>query len=896
MSERDGSSSDHELDLPLSANICDVRVSHFLLHLKCDLEARKLSGDITLFYQQESCKLSSKHKTTLQTDNELNAVETSCESHPQVSQANTYQSPFSVHDPALNELHQNECVCKETEDCSKTTNIYNDDCVAGQSSSSIHSRNTLAQCSYQNVLQPVSASTQTETNDSSLNIPSQCQDAIKMVLDAYNLDVSCAEELILTPDLERKLFFAQRGDVESASGVYMQCYMQSQTSPIQFCVNKQSIRLGGGEDMNEDCHSQTESGENRQGDIISKGQPTDSVADMKFATLESGGDGRAPGVLACKWTCGGDRVDAGHNVCDGGEGQMYAGKGMTRVVRIHYSAEGGPSLKWSLDQDGRDCMFTVGHWLNNRAWFPSQDAPTAMSTWQACVTVKEGLTVLMTGDKSCIPTVSQGWKTYYYYSTMPMPTSTLAIAVGTWTRVDVMLEQDMQTSSQSACPSHHGLTCPVNYAVGPAVPCRVFVPACLVPLVQQELAVYVPRCLREVYAILGPHPFQRLDILIVPHCFDSLGMASPNLLLLSQSVLVGDSSMCFRVAHEICHSWFGLLIGPQDWTEEWLTEGFCTYLEDIIHARVCQWSETEIRDRLELRVLLKQRTLLAEMENTDQELQMLRPNKGEQLLAASEEVQYVKNGMNPDKTFMQVHYLKGFFLLRHLQNKVGLTQFLIFLRHYVEQFHAKLVTSKDFFQFFFKEFPDLRTEGLCEQQLTAEWLDCPHLPQDVSEYSPSQENILYRAVKAQVALVESHCQRMQHCHRRKKQKVLPTELTLQKLDPDQVVLFLESLLQLNLIPGNVLDLVHKTYLLSSANPDVRHRWCELVIKHRHTSGFEDVKTFLLNDQAMGVYLYGEMMLSKCNKLKELAYHCFNLVRQDMPEGAHKTVHAMLYGT
>ncbi|XP_046561579.1 aminopeptidase O-like [Haliotis rubra] len=893
MSEHGEGGSDHELDLPLSANICDVRVSHFLLHLKCDVESRKLSGDITLFYQQESFKLDCKRKTVLQADTELKAVETSCESHSQL-QANTDPSPSSVHDPALNELCQHECVCKETEDCSKTKNIHNDDCVVDQPSSSIHSRSTLAQCSDQNVLQSVSASTETETKNSSLNIPSPSQDAVKMVLDAYNLDVTCAEELILSPDLERKLFFAKRDDVESASGIYMQCYMQSKTRPLQFSVSKQSIRLwGGGGDMDEDCQSRTGPGESRlrhlQGDVISEGelQPTDSDA-----SLESGADG---GGLACKRTWEGDKVDAAHHVSDGGEGHIHTDEGVARVVRIHYSTEGGPSLKWSLDQDGRECMFTVGHWLNNRSWFPSQDAPTAMSTWQACVTVKEGLTVLMTGDKSCTPSVSQGWKTYYYYSTMPMPTSTLAIAVGTWTQVDVVLEQDVQKSSQSACTSH-GPTCPVNYAVGPEVPCRVFVSECMVPLVQQELAVYVPRCLREVYAILGPHPFQRLDILVVPCCFDSLGMASPSLLVLSQSVLVGDNSMCFRVAHEICHSWFGLLIGPQDWTEEWLTEGFCTYLEDIIHARVCQWGEAEIRNRLELRVLLKQKTLLAEVENTEQDLQMLRPNKGEQLLAATEEVQYVKNGMNPDKAFMQVHYLKGFFLLRHLQNKVGLTEFLIFLRHYVDQFHAKLVTSKDFFQFFINEFPELRTEGLSEQQLTAEWLDCPHLPQDVSEYCPSQENILYRAVKTQVALVESHCQGMAHCHRKKKQKVSPTELTLQKLDPDQLVLFLENLLQLNLISGNVLDLVHRIYLLSSANPDVRHRWCELVIKHRHASGFGDVKTFLLNDQAMGVYLYGEMMLSKCKKLKELAYHCFNLVRQDMPEGAHKTVHAMLYGT
>lgn len=57
------------------------------------------------------------------------------------------------------------------------------------------------------------------------------------------------------------------------------------------------------------------------------------------------------------------------------------------------------------------------------------------------------------------------------------------------------------------------------------IPYRVFAPLCLVERCEEHLLQLIPQCLSAAYSTLGTHPFSRLDVLIVPSNFSSLGMA-----------------------------------------------------------------------------------------------------------------------------------------------------------------------------------------------------------------------------------------------------------------------------------------------------------------------------------------------------------------------------------
>ncbi|GFO47949.1 aminopeptidase o [Plakobranchus ocellatus] len=419
------------------------------------------------------------------------------------------------------------------------------------------------------------------------------------------------------------------------------------------------------------------------------------------------------------------------------------------AVKIGYKTKKeGSSLTWAEDQNLRPCVFTSGHLLNNRSLMPCQDMPQAMSSWHCLITVPpfgEQLTVLMAGEgEPAVDVREDGSQVFKYQSSYPMPASTFALAIGNWPLYCSFPHQIDNCFKQSTS------------CLGPRF--QIFAPLNLHGQKLGRLKEYLQDCFHGLQSILGAYPLQRLDILVVPEGFDSLGMMCPHLMFLSQSVLLCEDTqaafnMFYRVAHELCHTWLGVLTGPSDWTEEWLTEGICCYLEDVVHAKTLKWNEHETRERLEIRKLLKYRVLKAEINTTREDLQTLRPNGDTSCASLSSmnaEPCIVKNGLNPEKTLLQVHYLKGFFLLKHLEELSGRDEFLGTLRRFIDANLGQLFSSKDLLEHCFRELPKLRQSNLTVDIVCQEWLDTPGMPQPLTAFEVNEENSLYKDVKCEV--------------------------------------------------------------------------------------------------------------------------------------------------
>ncbi|RDD47928.1 Aminopeptidase O [Trichoplax sp. H2] len=587
------------------------------------------------------------------------------------------------------------------------------------------------------------------------------------------------------------------------------------------------------------------------------------------------------------------KTDCGHNLH---ERQPW----QPRCICINYETNPqGGSLTWAKDQNEGPCVFSQGAAFNNRSLFPCQDHPTIIATWQASVKVKSNYTVVMSSN-NVWSEQAEDYTMFHHIMLLPVPCSVIALAVGSFASslIKVVDRPNINYNDQALNSKSHQKYTPEN---NPII-CRIYSAPILIDIAYEKLLDSAAKYLVTAQTMLLSYPFDKLDIVVLPRCFGCLGLArcsyfSPCLIMVSPSLLPGEECLSYRLAHEICHFWFGILIGPTDWTEEWFSEGFATYLEDRVHCKACLMSEQDTLNYIEICCNLRYRSLKSELENTDLSLQELRP-KTTMMNGKDSVTGIIKSALEPVKSFLQVHYLKGYFLLYYLSKIVGHNQFDDYIRSFVNKYCFQHVNCKEVFDYYFDFFPKLRNQEVTIRATIKEWLDNAGLPEQINlQNFECMGNKLYLQVhneyKRWIRLNEYNRRKPRRIYRgsRKRRKALADNLpSIANLSIKQIILLLEMLLEIECLTITTLKKLCQYYHLENANPEIRHRWCELVIKHRYINGYKNIENLLIEDQGMGIYLYGELVLYD---LKDLASKIYVGIQHEMDRDATAIVAELL---
>jgi len=360
----------------------------------------------------------------------------------------------------------------------------------------------------------------------------------------------------------------------------------------------------------------------------------------------------------------------------------------SRTVTIQYTTmANAPGLFWNTAEQsyGRQqpYLYSLNEPTQARAWIPIQDTPSTRMTWQATLRVPPQLLALMSAEDN--PRSTNAGGVYSFHMSKSMPAYLIALGVG---RLEFH-EFDERTG--------------------------VYAEPELMSDAKLELA-YLPDMVDAAERILGPYPFARYDLLLMPPTFVAGGMEHTNLNFINPfSVVTGNRPGELQprnlIAHELAHSWSGDKVTLATWNDVWLNEGITSYLtlrimEEMVGA-----------ERVELSYFLD------------------RDNYAEYAASLQDPMDSI---LHHDNGFSFTAYTKGELFLRTLEDLLGRPTLDAFLHRWFDQFAYRWVDDQMFLSTlapFSAGRDDLRLQ---------EWIYQPGLPSNVT--APTSSAIFTRAL------------------------------------------------------------------------------------------------------------------------------------------------------
>uniref|UniRef100_A0A8B9RKP2 Aminopeptidase B n=1 Tax=Astyanax mexicanus TaxID=7994 RepID=A0A8B9RKP2_ASTMX len=510
-------------------------------------------------------------------------------------------------------------------------------------------------------------------------------------------------------------------------------------------------------------------------------------------------------------------------------------------LSIKYTAHQGPGVCW-LDPEQtagklRPYVFTQGQAVLNRSFFPCFDTPAVNSTYTAAIKVPDGFTAVMSATK---------WEhrkadnTFLFSMEQPIPAYLVALAVG-----------DL-----------------VSAEVGPRS--RVWTEPCLLEAAKKEYDGVIEEFLLVGERLFGPYVWGRYDVLFMPPSFPFGGMENPCLTFVTPCLLAGDRSLADVIIHEICHSWFGNLVTNANWGDFWLNEGFTMYAQ----RRICKELYGEAYTCLEAatgRALLRQH-----MDNTgeDHPLNKLRVK--------------IKPGVDPDDTYNETPYEKGFCFVSYLAHLTGdQKRFDAFLKAYVDRFKFRSVIAEDALEFFLEFFPDLKKNSVhkIEGLEFDSWLNVSGWPLYLPDLSAGQSLMkpadqladLWGADSVDIAAI--------------------SKINTEAWKTYQTVYFLDKIIEKSPLPDGNTRMLEEQYphMVKSNNAELRLRWAQIVAKNQHKPGYPHVRSFLScqGKQKYTLPVY-RALWSGTEEMKALATEIFSATSHQLHINVRNYVKKIMY--
>uniref|UniRef100_A0A8C3HRM8 Arginyl aminopeptidase like 1 n=1 Tax=Chrysemys picta bellii TaxID=8478 RepID=A0A8C3HRM8_CHRPI len=293
-------------------------------------------------------------------------------------------------------------------------------------------------------------------------------------------------------------------------------------------------------------------------------------------------------------------------------------------IIVRYTTTDGPAIWW-LDPEltcgkAKPFVFTQGHSVCNRSFFPCFDTPAVKCTYSATVKAPAGIQVLMSATQS---TYLEQEGVYQFYMEYPVPAYLVALVAGDLISADI----------------------------GPRS--RVWAEPCLLPTAISKLSGMVERWLSAAESLYGPYIWGRYDIVFLPPSFPIVAMENPCLTFIISSILESDDFLIIDVIHEIAHSWFGNAVTNATWEEMWLSEGLATYAQRRITTETYGAAFTCLETAFRLDALHRQMKLLGE-DNPVSKLQVK-----------------LEPGVNPSNLMNLFTYEKGYCFVYYLSQLCG---------------------------------------------------------------------------------------------------------------------------------------------------------------------------------------------------------------------------------